>query len=372
MLLVCYNGAVTLFKRSYRTLNEVRVSRGVLLHNLAFYRGSVPGVEVAPVLKANAYGHGLEQVARVFDSEGAPFLCVDSLFEAYRLRDARIKTPVLILGPTFPENVRGRRLPFEFAVADLASAEALAGRGARVHLKIDTGMNRLGFSLQELPQVLARLQRLPLTVTGVFTHLADADNLVDDAYTHQQIDVFERAVALVREAGFSPRWIHASSSAGAFKVRSSFLNLIRLGIGLYGVSPLAEIRPALEVWSTVVGVRTLAAGESVGYGCTFTADRAMRVGVIPFGYYEGLPRALSNKGVLRVNGVSCPIVGRVCMNYTMIDVSNVVDPKIGDAVQVVSSDPSACNSMAALAKAADTIPYELLVRLAESVRRVVV
>lgn len=324
------------------------------------------------MLKANAYGHGLEQVARVFDSEGAPFLCVDSLFEAYRLRDARIKTPVLILGPTFPENVRGRRLPFEFAVADLASAEALAGRGARVHLKIDTGMNRLGFSLQELPQVLARLQRLPLTVTGVFTHLADADNLVDDAYTHQQIDVFERAVALVREAGFSPRWIHASSSAGVFKTRSSFLNVIRPGIGLYGISPLPEFKPALEVWSTLVGVRALAAGESVGYGRTFTAEREMRLGVIPFGYYEGLPRALSNKGVLRVNGVPCPIVGRVCMNYTMIDVSNVVDPKIGDPVQVVSSDPSACNSMAALAKAADTIPYELLVRLAESVRRVVV
>lgn len=150
--------------------------------------------------------------------------------------------------------------------------------------------------------------------------------------------------------------------------------MLRLGLSLYGVSSaLPGLKPALSVTSTVVGVRELNPGDSVSYNHTFTATKKMRLGVVPFGYYEGLPRSLSNVGFMQVAGVTCPIVGRVCMNYTLIDLSNVAGPvNVGDEVVVYSSDPTASNSFQTQAERAGTIPYELMVRLAESIRRVVV
>lgn len=372
-----------LFSRArYRTLNTVRVSAEALRHNLNLYRTLFPGKAICPVLKANAYGHGLVEVGRILEGE---FLIVDSLYEAYALRKARIRSPILVLGYTFPENLRGRRLPFHFAISDFESARVLANQGAKLHLKVDTGMNRMGFTVEELPRVLEELKRAKAEVLGVLTHLADADNSENNAFTIEQMKVFKEAVDRVRSAGFLPQWIHAGQTAGAFVQQDflaqsgDFVNTIRLGIGLYGISPfedaggaaspLRDLKPAMEVVSTVVGIRHLKAGDRVSYNGTFTADRAMTLAVVPFGYYEGLPRALSNRGCMRIKGVVCPIVGRVCMNYTMVDASVVPGLALGDEVEVYSNDPEAPNSIAALAKLAGTIPYELMVRVAESIRR---
>lgn len=392
-----YNSLMPLFSRArYRTLNTVRVSGDALLHNLNLYRQFFPGKAICPVLKANAYGHGLVEVGRIANDElrstnGGQFLIVDSLYEAYALHKARIKSPILVLGYTFSENLRGRRLPFHFAVSDLESAKVLARQGAKLHLKVDTGMNRMGFAMEELPRVLKELKNLGAEVAGVLTHLADADHLDGGdglSYTIQQLGKFKKAVELVKGAGFNPQWIHAGQTAGAFAQQDflaqhgDFVNTIRLGIGLYGISPLegtdgassllSDLRPAMEVVSTVVGIRHLKPGDRVSYSGTFTADRAMTLAVVPFGYYEGLPRALSNVGCMRIKGVVCPMMGRVCMNYTMVDASVVPGLALGDEVEVYSKDPAAPNSIAALAKLAGTIPYELMVRVAESVRREVV
>lgn len=376
-------------RKPYVTLNTVRVLREALRHNLALYRRVFPGKAICPVLKANAYGHGLVEVAKVLEGEmgrGGNFLVVDSLYEAYALQGVGIRSPILILGYTLPENLKGRRLPFHFAVSDLESAKVLTEQGAKLHLKIDTGMNRMGFSVEELTGVLPELKGMGAKIVGVLTHLADADNEYEDSYTFLQLARFEQAVQQVHEAGFDVAWIHAGQSAGALKQRDflaaagghgDFVTAIRLGIGLYGIAPVEGLKPVMQVMSTVVGVRTLAPGDRVSYGGTFTADRAMTIAAVPFGYYEGLPRALSNVGCMRIvrddgSAAVCPIVGRVCMNYTMIDVSGVRNVKIGDSVEVYSNDPAAPNSIAALAKLANTIPYELMVRLAESVRREVV
>ena len=379
------------FRARYRTLNTVRVSGEALCHNLNLYRTLFPDKKICPVLKANAYGHGLVEVAKALRNFAMEnFLIVDSLYEAYSLQKAGIRSPILILGYTFPENLRGRRLPFHFAVSDIESVKVLAKQGAKLHLKIDTGMNRMGFSVEELPVMLMELKSLKAEIAGVLTHLADADHpdWGGDAgdglsYTVEQLTKFKEAVELVRGAGFSPQWIHAGQTAGAFAQQNflqkhgDFLNTIRLGIGLYGISPgasvaLRDLRPAMEVVSTVAGIRHLKPGDRVSYNGTFTAKRVMTLAVVPFGYYEGLPRALSNRGCMRIKGVVCPILGRVCMNYTMVDASAVPGLAIGDEVEVYSRDPGAPNSIAALAKLADTISYELMVRVAESVRRDVV
>lgn len=366
------------FRRAYRTLNTVSLSADALRHNLALYRELLPGKAVCPVLKANAYGHGLKEVARVVDRDRPAFLIVDSLYEAYELRKVGVQSRILILGVTFPENVRGRRLPFHFAVSDAESARVLALSGASLHLKVDTGMNRMGFSVEELPEVLRHLKEWKADVAGVCTHLAEADHPLDDSYTEVQVRCFEEALRVVRAAGFYPEWIHAGQSAGSLKT-PDVGNMVRLGLGLYGLSPfaspnrfgesLAGLRPVMEFRSTVVSVRSLLPGDRVSYGGTFVAERPIKVAVVPIGYYEGLPWALSGRGVLKVRDKVCPMVGRVCMNYTMIDVSNVDGVAIGDGVEVFSREAGAANSIELLAEQAGTIPYELMTRVAASVRR---
>ncbi len=368
------------FKGKYRTLNKVVISAQALRHNLALYRELAPGKQVCPVLKANAYGHGLTEVARSLDSEKPEFFVVDSLHEAYALKKAGIKSKILILGYTFPENLLRKKLPFHFAVSDLGTAEALSKYRAKVHLKIDTGMNRMGFSLEDLPQVLERFKELKVEVVGVLSHLADADNAHDASYTKQQFKRFDEAVTMVREAGFEPQYMHIEQSAGI--LHEGDFNMVRLGLGLYGVSPFEEhdmraqkinnLQPVMQLESTLVGIRELKKGDRVSYSCTFEADRNMKIGMVPVGYYEGLPWSLSNKGVLEVKGVLCPIVGRICMNYTMVDLTGVEEPEIGDKIVVYAADEASKNSIANMAKLAGLIPYELLVRVVAGMRREVI
>ncbi|MEK7529062.1 MAG: alanine racemase [Patescibacteria group bacterium] len=376
-----------LFGRTYRTLNTISVGANDLRDNLNLYRRLFPGKEVCPVLKSNAYGHGLLGVANLLESEKCPFFAVDSLFEAYALYKEDIRTPLLILGFTLPENIDGRNLPFHFAVSDMETARAFANKKAPVHIKVDTGMNRMGFPAKDIGEAVKEFRKLDLNIVGVMTHVADPDNADDSSYTKMQLEKFRDAVTCVRAAGWSPRWIHAGQSGGALKQAHyedivPEINMIRLGLGLYGMNPLSagdpdftkllNLKPAMEVRSTLVGIRTLSAGDRVSYNGTFTAEHDMVIGTVPFGYYEGLPRSLSNAGIMTVAGVQCPILGRVCMNYTVIDISKVTDPKIGDVVTVYSRDSSAPNSLIALAEKAGTISYELMVRLSESIRREVV
>lgn len=364
------------FNKPYRTLNTIRVSAEALRHNLLHYRALFPGQAICPVLKANAYGHGLVEVARVLDPLKPEFFVVDSLYEAYKLESAGIKSMILVLGYTLPENLEGRRFPFHFAVSDLESARVLAAQGNSVHLKIETGMNRMGFAVKELETVLPIFKEMGLKIEGVLTHLADADNEASDAYTQHQVALFKEAVRVVREVGFDPEWIHAGQSAGAFKV-GAVGNMVRVGLGMYGISPfeatdsvvgaLSALRPVMEWVSTVVGIRPIKQGDRVGYNGTFVAERDSTLAVVPMGYYEGFPRALSSKGIMEIRGELCPVVGRVCMNYTMIDVSDVPGVNVGDEVTVYSAGGS--NGVVSAARLANTIPYELMVRLSESMRR---
>lgn len=366
------------FRGTYRTLNTVRISAEALRSNLSLYRKLLPGKAICPVLKSNAYGHGLVEVAKIMDEMGPEFLIVDSLYEAYELEKAGIKSKILILGYTLLENLERKKLPFHCAVSDLESAKVLARQGAQVHLKIDTGMNRMGFVLDDLPKVLPKLKELELNVVGVLTHLADPDNPVDDSYTTMQLERFDEAVRLIRAEGFDPQWIHPGQSAGALKSREVG-NMVRLGLALYGIAPVEEndeafelvrdLKPVMEFSSTVVGLRQLKKDDRVSYNGDFVAPHDMVIAMVPVGYYEALPRALSGKGVVEVNGVICPMVGRICMNYTMVDVSAIPEIKIGDSVLVYSSDGAASNSIVVLAKSADLIPYEMMTRVAASVRR---
>lgn len=362
-------------KRPYRNLNTLHVFKAALKHNLQLYQKSCPDQAVCPVLKSNAYGHGLTLVAKALDDEAAPFFIVDSLYEAYELKKARIKTPILIIGCTHPDNLKGRRVPFHFSVFNKESAELFAKLGTPVHIKIETGFSRMGFSLEELRDCLPSFKKNKLNIEGIYTHFADADNSQNQK-TEDQMARFQEAVTLVKEAGFNPKWIHAGNSAGGPKINNSGCNLMRLGMSLYGIPVLEPsdtfyvegLQPALELESTLVSIKTLKRGETVSYNGTFTADKDLTIGVVPVGYYEALPRSLSNKGFIEVNGVQCPILGRVCMNMCMIDVSHA-KAKLFDPVIVYSTNPAQKNSVLRQSAAAGTIPYELVTHISESVAR---
>lgn len=329
------------FKRKYRTLNTVQINAEALRCNFDLIKKLLPKQSICPVLKSNAYGHGLIEVASILDEENAEFFIVDSLYEAYKLKKNKIKTPILILGYTFPENLK-KGLPFHFTAGDIETVRSLTKLKLPIHIEIDTGMTRMGFPMHELKEAFKEIKKMNAKVVGLFSHFADADNPKDQIYSKEQSKKFRRAIKLAKEAGLNPKWIHISNSAGIVKTEQNKdfpdVNMARVGYAIYGISPLAEedkmkqklskLKPAMEVVSTIISIKKIKKGDKVGYGCTFEAEKDIKVGTIPFGYYEGLPTTLSN---------SHPILGRICMNHTMIDLTDS-KLKVGDKYIVYSAD----------------------------------
>ncbi len=371
------------FEHDFVTLNRIEVSRSALLGNARIIKSQHPGQAVIPVLKANAYGHGLELVAHALNSGGFPYLAVDGYFEALRVRSVT-KQPVLVMGYIHPDNYGKLRLTgLAFVVHDLISVQALAatGRKVKIHIEVNTGMNRHGVQPADLPELLAEIKRhRKLEVEGLMSHLADADG-EKDTFTQSQVKIFEEAVETVRGAGFLPKWVHLSQTAGSTKVASKTCNAIRLGIGLYGVNPLSEkdakyqklqkLQPALRLVSTIAKVIYVKKGDKVSYNGIWTAPRSGRIGVLPLGYYEGVSRGLSNSGQVLWNGKYLPIVGRVCMNHTMVDLSGTSANQF-DEVTVISNHTGDKNSVNGLARENGLFTYSTLTSLSPDVRRVLV
>jgi alanine racemase len=373
------------FHKPFETLNLITLSRANFLHNMRVIRDQT-GLEVVPVLKANAYGHGLKQIASILAGHSeTPFVAVDFYNEALLVR-RECNTPVLVMGAIKSDNFKRMKLGgLLFAVSRTDTIEALGslGKKVNVHVEIDTGMARQGVPLAGLDDLLLLIKEYPhIKVDGVMSHLADADNSFDDSYTHEQTKQFDQAVVRVRAAGFAPRYIHLAQSAGTTRPQSKFVNAVRPGIALYGINPLEKsdskfeqlqkTKPVMTVWSSIIAVQKLKKGESVSYGRTFTATQPSVIGVLPFGYYEGLPRALSNRAVLLSgSGDKLPVRGRICMNHTMIDITNT-QLKVGDKVKIISDNRADPNAVQSLCDSFDLFNYEFLVKINEQTRRIVV
>lgn len=370
--------------KKYEVLNEITISQDALLHNYHYFTGR-SHTHIAPVLKSNAYGHGLSQIGQFVDSViHAPFMCVDSLYEAYTLYDIGVTTPILIMGYTDPRNFDvWKKLPFIFGISDIESLQALSKYQptARIHIKIDTGMHRLGI---QKPEVLSFIEVLrgcsSLKVEGIFSHLSQADDPRKKTYTKNQITAFRDMAAEFERAGYTFRWKHIAATAGAEVVDDPYFNLARIGLGLYGYSPFGphtnegrrqrqELKPALTLTSRIAQVKSIEVGSQVGYGGIYTAKQRETIAILPLGYNEGIPRALSDVGEVTVGGVQCPIIGRVSMNMTDIKLTRNTHAAPGDPVVVISPDAQANNSVYQMAKYTDTIPYEVLTSLHPSVRR---
>ena len=390
----------------YEPLISVEISKSRLLHNLDEFKKLSPPGGIAPVLKSNAYGHGLIEVAKILEWSGQPipFFIVDSYFEAIALRAKHIRTPILVIGYTRPETILNARLKnVSFAVTSLETLRALArdipppplpegGQlsislpflrpqcKSRIHLKIDTGMRRQGILPDEIGQAIDLISGDPeLCLEGICSHLSDADN-ADESFTDAQIHIWNKAVKQFKQAFPRLKYWHLANSDGHRFTSDADANVSRLGIGLYGLSENRafvkelDLKPVMEMKTVVTDVKKLKAGETVGYGNTFKAVNDMTIATIPAGYYEGIDRRLSNSGTILVGleRIPCPIIGRVSMNITSIDVSKVKDPKIGDVAIIISNDANDQNSFASIAKLCGTITYEGAVKIPAQLKREVI
>jgi alanine racemase len=368
---------------------ELAIDLGAIKKNVARLAAFAAPARYSAVVKANAYGHGLVPVARALEDDVSGF-CVYRADEAQTMRDSGVDAPILVLGPVDARDLAALAVA-RVSIAlwsegafrrDAARAGATTER-LRVHAKIDTGVTRLGLDCERATATLASYLGDPgLDVRGVFTHLAAAEEL-ESSFTLAQLDRFTQALAplgvVLAERGVLR---HAAASAAAILYPKLRLDLVRAGIATYGIWPseeteaamrgVLELEPALAWTTELVVVRDVEAGRSVGYGCSFHTERASRIGVIPIGYAEGVPRAFSNNGSALTHGRRIRFVGRVCMNMSFVDVTDVPEARPGSRVTLVGRDGEETIDANACASAAGTIGYELVARLpAEMPRRYV-
>jgi len=353
------------------------------LHNLHTYQAAYPDVLLAPVLKSNAYGHDLGLIARALDTETIAFFMVDSLYEARRLRGAGVGSRIVVMGYVRPQDIAGSSLrDVDFAITDIEQLRALRSivrSPRRLHIKLDTGMHRQGIQMEDLAETIALLKGNDhLHVVGACSHFADADT-EGSAHAQRQLTRWKEALAIVTSSFPSLEYKHFAATKGVRFAREAGTNVARLGIGLYGFDTApggaSRLRPVLELRSIIGELRTIPAGESVGYNATYTADRETKVATVPAGYFEGIDRRLSNKGQVSVRGVLCPIIGRVSMNMTAIDVTEVPQVAVGDTVTLISRDLSLPNAVPQIAKAISNEEYReseyvVLVHIPQHLKRV--
>jgi len=349
--------------------------------NLRAVKRHAGSAKVWAVLKADAYGHGAPAVARTLERAGADGFCVALLEEGVELREAGIVAPILVMGGYYPgahAEVLARKLtPVVYDVGQIEAFARLARSGevespVHVHLKVDTGMARLGVTMQALPALAEALGEFPeVEVGGLMTHLACAENGAEA--TTEQMVLFDEATALLARHGVRPKVRHAANSAALFHEQAR-LDVVRPGIAIFGVSAHADdLRLVMRVRTEIVSLRDLPAGAPVGYGALFRASRPTRIATIPMGYADGLSRALTNVGHVLVRGKRAPIVGAVSMDMTMIDVTDVPGVELRDEAVVLGAQegPLGKDAIGAdeIADAIGTIPWEVLTAVSRRVPR---
>jgi alanine racemase len=360
-----------------------------LTHNYETLRaGMAPGCRFLGVVKADAYGHGAVPVSRHLRELGADFLAVSNLEEAVQLRQAGQDLPILILGYTPPQYApymaeHGIRQEVNCLEYAQQLSNALAGQPLRlkVHLKIDTGMSRLGFFAYDRPETMDELVTVchtdGLEVEGMFAHFAVADSYDDDCqdFTALQFSRYKTVLDELTARGLRPEICHCCNSAATILHPEYHLDMVRPGIATYGMAPdlcmigAADLRPLMSLRSTIAQIKPFPADISVSYGRTYYTDGPRTIAVVPMGYADGYPRLLSGKRSFLLHGKEVPQVGRVCMDMCMVDITDVPEAKVGDTVTIFGRDGDACISLDDLASQMGTISYELLCAVSKRVPR---
>lgn len=353
----------------------------------AIKKGLGKNVKMCCVVKANAYGHGACRLSALYEKLGADMLAVATVFEAKSLREAGIGTDILVLGYTPPEYAAlAASLGVIQCVYSLDYARELCtrlcGEKLKIHIKIDTGMGRLGFVFRDTEADIRSVFEIEqvclmkgLLAEGIFTHLALADGGVDGReFTYMQYSCFLKIAELLSERGISFPIRHLANSAAVFDYPEMALDMVRAGIALYGLLPSAslscapELLPAMTLKTVISHIKNVRPGECIGYGGAYAAEGERKIATLPIGYADGVPRLLSGVGKFTVDGICCDTVGKICMDQTMIDITEAENARVGDAVTVFGR--GAAMSAEGMAGLCNTIGYEILTGISERVERI--
>lgn len=363
---------------TYATVNLT-----ALAHNLSCIKRCLsPGCEVMAIVKANAYGHGAVETAQAFARQGIGRFAVASLDEGIALRQAGLSGSVVVLGALFEQQIAdlvAHRLTPVVSDGHILPALAKAARSHPtpypIHLKVETGMGRLGLSPEELLSLLdSPLLRNPLQVEGMMTHLADADG-ADNDFTERQLVAFRSILEQIRQRGITIPLVHAANSAAIVRFPGTHFSLVRPGIMLYGYHTLPasvstpDLTPVLSLRTTIVQLRTIPRGGTVSYNGTFVAQRPTRIAVLPIGYADGYSRRLSHRGSVLIQGRRAPIVGLVCMDMIMVDVTDLAPVPVGETVTLIGQQGEESIWADEVADWIGTIPYEVLCGIGSRVPR---
>lgn len=357
------------------------------VHNMeAMHALLKPDTKMFAVIKTDGYGHGAVELAHKLESLDYLFgFCVATVEEGLILRRHGVEKPILILGYTFPEQYADiiahklRPAVFTFEMAQLLSKEAQRqNTDCYIHIKTDTGMSRIGYQVTEsAANEIAQISQLPnIVMEGIFTHFARADE-TDKTAAHRQFEQFTHMIDLCEKAGVTFRYHHCSNSAGIVDLPECNMDIVRAGITLYGLWPSDEVlkeridlHPLMELKSRVVYVKELPAGREISYGGTYKTDKATRVATIPVGYGDGYPRGLSNRGYVLIHGKKAPILGRVCMDQFMVDVTDIDNVETGTVVTLLGRDGEESLSMELLGDLSGRFNYEFACDIGKRVPRV--
>ncbi len=376
------------------SLTWIEISADNLKHNISTFKKLIGADRIlCPAVKGNAYGHGLTVCAPIMVEAGADFLSVNALFEAVELRKVGIKVPIYIMGYIpFEELSIAVNEGFRFAVFNLETMKVLDeitkknNKSAFTHLMVETGLSREGVLEKDLDLFLDFYKNNSLILLeGVGMHFANFEDTTDHSYAHFQLENFDRITAKIKAAGLNPKYTHSANTAATVLLDKTHFNFVRTGIGNYGLWPSDEsfnsaknrkdkfdLKPVLSWKTRVAQIKEIPADSFIGYGCTYKTNRPSKIAILPVGYYDGIPRKISNHGYVLIDGKRAQIRGRVCMNMTMVDVTEIPNVKIEDEVVLIGKQMDEEISANQMASWADTIHYEITTRLNENIERKVV
>ncbi len=364
----------------------IEVDTNAIKSNYLFFRKLLPkNIAICGVVKSNAYGHNFIEFAQELEKLDVDILAVDSLVEGLALRKSGIKTPILVLGYTLPEMfAKAVRKNINLTISNVDGLQTFLksphAKKIPIHLKVDTGMHRQGFLLNQQAEVLKILTNAKgININGLYTHFASAKDPAETVFTNMQTAEFVMWRMALRNAGLSPV-AHASATGGTFTFSKAYFDMVRVGIGLYGVAPSDEIsrdlglstrlKPVLS-WKTIITeTKEIPIGSGVGYDLTYRVQRLTRIAVCPVGYWHGYPRALSNTAEVLVHGRRAPVLGRVSMDMIVIDVTDIPKVKTGDEVVLIGIFGKEKITATELARYAGTSVYEILTRLNPLMKRI--
>jgi alanine racemase len=358
---------------------RIILDREALKHNyLTFKNLTSPSIAI-PIVKSNAYGHGLKEVYTALKELSPPWFGVNYITEAEELRTLGFKGRIMVVGPIAAAQVsRAGELDLDiFLVERLMLNEWFTLKNKpRAHLKIDTGMSRQGFLPETLDEILPDLKKNQDRLVGLCSHFSNVEDVLDQTYALQQLATFERVSKRMKDEGFD-LMEHISASSSALIMPKARFAISRIGISLYGLWPSRtnqlsfmqsqsekiELKTAMRWMTEVAIVKKVNSGQFIGYGCTYKALRNMTIAVLPVGYYEGYPRIASNRGHVLIQGEQCPIVGRICMNMMMVDITHLSNIEVGTAVTLIGRDGTETIEASNIGDWAETIHYEIVTQL---------